>query len=47
MMDEKYIDLVTGHLEGSLTIQQEAELQEYINKGIINPTEINKLNNLY
>jgi hypothetical protein len=47
MMDEKYIDLVTGHLEGSLNLQQEAELQEYIDKGIINPTEITKLNKLY
>ena len=47
MMDKKYIDLVTGHLEGSLTQQQEAELQEFIEKGIINTTEINNLKSLY
>lgn len=47
MMDEKYIDLITGHLEGSLNLQQEAELQDYIEKGVINTFEITKLKNLY
>ncbi|PSR55544.1 anti-sigma factor [Adhaeribacter arboris] len=47
MMDEKYIDLVTGHLEGTLTLQQEAELQEYIEQGTIKATEITEFKNLY
>ncbi len=47
MMDEKYIDLVTGHLEGTLTLQQEAELQEYVEQGTIKATEITEFKNLY
>ncbi|MDQ3290521.1 MAG: HEAT repeat domain-containing protein, partial [Bacteroidota bacterium] len=47
MMDEKYIDLVTGHLEGTLTLQQEAELQEYLDQGTIKAAEITDFKKLY
>lgn len=47
MTEEKYIDLVTGYLAGTLTRQQEAELARYREQGALKITEISNLKNLY
>ncbi|HKJ33148.1 MAG TPA: HEAT repeat domain-containing protein [Balneolales bacterium] len=43
MIDEKYTELVTAYLDGTLDEQQKTRLDEYLEKGLINRDELNRM----
>jgi hypothetical protein len=46
MNEEKKIELIMGHLEGTLDARQQAELQQALNQGLIAPQELTGLQTL-
>lgn len=43
MIDEQYMELVTAYLDGTLSQKQKNELNEYLDKGIIDRNELERL----
>lgn len=47
MIDEKYIDLVTAYLDGSLTSEKRARFNELIDEGKIDILDVKELEHIY
>lgn len=47
MIDERYIDLVTAYIEGTITPKQHSRLNDLINGGVIDILEIKELETIY